>query len=86
MVKKVLESAMQITEVVVSAVRTYFIENLRKDTIDRSKMQLQEMIGTGAFSKVYRGTYDGNPVAVKVLITGDMATINAFFQEEEALL
>jgi len=84
-IKKILESAMQIIEVVVSAVRTFYIENLRKDTIDKAKLKLNEMIGQGAFSKVYKGTYENKPVAIKVLITGDMATINAFFQEEEAL-
>lgn len=86
LMKQVLESAMQITDVVVGAVRNYYIENLRKDSIDKSKIHLTKQIGSGAFSKVYEGTYDQAPVAIKVLITSDTATINAFFQEEEVLM
>lgn len=72
---------------------------LDKDTpkeeweIDLSKLELKHVIAHGTYGTVYRGTYDNQDVAVKLLdwgedgiaTTGDTATLRASFQQEVAV-
>lgn len=62
-----------------SAYTCYYTSNLY---ISRS-----EKLGEGAFGVVYKGKYDGRPVAVKIIKNADveLAFIEEFGKEVEAL-
>ncbi|KAL4564529.1 hypothetical protein LXL04_028593 [Taraxacum kok-saghyz] len=61
--------------------------------IDLAKLEIRNLVARGAYGTVYRGTYDGQDVAVKLLDWGedDMATttelanLRASFQQEVAV-
>ncbi|RYR37499.1 hypothetical protein Ahy_A09g042378 [Arachis hypogaea] len=55
--------------------------------IDLAKLNLQHVVANGAYGTVYKGTYDGQDVAVKVLDWGEdggasAASLRASFQQE----
>jgi serine/threonine protein kinase len=43
------------------------LENFEKWTIDLRKLNMGEAIAQGAFGKVYKGTYNGEDVAIKIM-------------------
>ncbi|KAL0552069.1 hypothetical protein IC582_011162 [Cucumis melo] len=46
---------------------TQGLENFEKWTLDLRKLNMGEAFAQGAFGKLYRGTYDGEDVAIKIL-------------------
>jgi len=80
--KKMNETADQIAQ----AIRAFHTEHLKKDLIDRSKLEVKEQIGADEFSKVYKGVYRGDEVAIRVFKSKVGGKTDRFFQEEEALL
>ncbi|OQS02236.1 kinase [Thraustotheca clavata] len=55
--------------------------------LDEKGLELQEVIGTGAFADVWLGKYKGQPVAVKILIPGKItiAATQSFIDEIKLL-
>lgn len=61
--------------------------------IDLSKLELKNVVAHGTYGTVYRGTYDNQDVAVKLLdwgedgiaTSGDTATLRASFRQEVAV-
>lgn len=52
--------------------------------LPRDKLLIQDLLSRGAYGEVYRGVFDGQPVAVKMLLPAhrnDLNHVNSFFAE-----
>ena len=64
------------------------LENFEEWTIDLRKLNMGEAFAQGAFGKLYRGTYNGEDVAIKILERGanDAQFMEQQFQQEVMML
>jgi len=86
LVKKYLEETGPITEELIQLIRRFYVEQLRKNSINTSKLNFGPEIGRGTSGVVFKGAYQGNPVAIKIFASNNTNMFSEFYQEEEALM
>ncbi|KAF0699019.1 Aste57867_10387 [Aphanomyces stellatus] len=59
------------------------MQDLKLCRLDKSSLQMQAILGSGAFGDVWLGLYDGEPVAVKTLRNGNVSVkqVQSFINE-----
>ncbi|KAI4346292.1 hypothetical protein L6164_007206 [Bauhinia variegata] len=62
---------------------TLGLENFDEWTIDLNKLSMGEPFAQGAFGKLYRGTYNGEDVAIKILERPENDTVKAQIMEQQ---